>query len=75
MIKVNSNISNITYDVREMVRIVNPKQAAAFWINGAKLYDIYPSRHFETNEPMVVYLFKRSECTELYDKWCKHELK
>lgn len=63
------------YCPADAVRIVNYKQAAAYLVHGAELLDVYPSRDFTTDEPLIVYIFNRKETAELYDLWCKHELK
>lgn len=58
-----------------VVRIVNYKQAAAYITHGAELLDIYASRDYETNDPLLVYIFDRAKTADLYDKWCDHLLK
>jgi hypothetical protein len=73
--KVFSQTTGKSYSPVDVVRIINVKQAAAYINHGAELLDIYGSRDFKTGEPMLVYIFNRSETTALYDLWCKHELK
>ena len=63
------------YAPKDCVRIVNQLQAATYMANGADLLDIYVSRDYKTNRPMMVYIFNRAATTTLYDKWCLHELK
>lgn len=72
--KVLSQVTKEYYVPSETVRIVNGLQAAAYLAHGAKILDIYSSRDFKTNKPIIVYLFGRKDTTELYDAWCKHEL-
>ena len=43
-------------------------------LSGALPVDIYPSLDFKTNKPIFVYLFNRAETSDLYDKWCNHEV-
>lgn len=71
---IKSLVTGIEYRPSEIVRIVNSSQCAAYMTYGAKLLDIYPSRDFKTHKPIVVYIFNRKDTTELYDKWCNHEL-
>lgn len=68
-------ITQKVYCPADVVRIINYKQAAAYLSHGAELIDIYPSRDFTTDEPLIVYIFNRKDTAELYDLWCKHELK
>lgn len=70
-----SDATGLVYDISEMIRIVNSKQAAAYMLHGAKLYDIYATSDYNTGEPILVYLFSKSETKELYDLWLKHELR
>lgn len=73
--KVFSELTKCEYYPSDVVRIVNCKQSAAYLTHGAKLLDMYASRDFKTNEPIIVCIFNRADTTELYDLWCKHELK
>lgn len=72
--KVTSTVTGKTYCPVDVVRIVNFRQSAAYMAHGAELLDIYPSKDFKTNEPLLVYIFDRKATTSLYDLWCKHEL-
>lgn len=72
--KVTSQTTGKSYSPSNVVRIINYRQSAAYMSHGAELLDIYPSKDFKTNEPILVYIFDRSATTELYDLWCKHEL-
>lgn len=75
--KVKSRVTQKEYTATKdkVVRIVNGLQAATYMLHGAELLDLYPSRDFENNRPLFVYIFNRNETTPLYDLWCKHELK
>ena len=72
---VKSKITGKSYDTNKVVRIINPQQVAAYLIHSAEPLDIYASRHYESNVPIVIYLFDREQTKSLYDAWCKHELK
>jgi hypothetical protein len=73
--KVKSCVTGITYSPEEVVRIVNPKQAAAYMNHGAPLIDVYPSfQKDKGGSHIMVFLFNRSDTQELYQRWCKHEL-
>lgn len=72
--KIQSQTTGKTYAPSDVVRIVNQTQATMYMVHGAELLDIYPSRDFKTNKPMMVYIFNRVATMKLYDAWCKHEL-
>lgn len=73
--KITSQVTGITYDPKEVVRILNMKQAAAFCKYGCKIIDVYDSIDFKTGEPIMVILFRKSDTAIPYELWCKHELK
>lgn len=73
-----SDITGKTYTVENMVRIINPKQAATYMANGINPIDIYPS-DFAENKSLppdyrLVYLFDRNETRDLFRRWCEHTL-
>lgn len=72
---VTSKITGKTYDIKKTIRLLNPQQAASYMCNGAEPVDIYASRHYETGNPVLVFLFDRESTKDLYDKWCNHELR
>ena len=65
---VRSTVTNLYYDPREMVKIVNTKQAMLYLKNHCTLYDLWESKG------TLVFLFSRSETTALYEKWLNREL-
>ena len=72
---IKARFSNIEYKAKDCVKILNPFQAALYWCNGVEPVEIYPSRDYETGKPLIVYVFKKSETKEVFDLWCKKELK
>lgn len=52
----------------ETIKIVNYKQISMYIKHGAKPINIFYDR-------TLVFEFDREETRELYDKWCKYELK
>lgn len=72
---VLSNFNQKRYKVSDAIRIVNQKQAAFYWSKGIEPLDIYPSKDFKTNEPIIVYVFSRKESKEsgAYDDWCNRK--
>lgn len=73
--KIIGKYSGKPYLASEAIRIIGAKQAALYWLNGLEPLDIFPSRNYETNEPAIVYVFKKEDTKDLFDLWCKHELK
>ena len=61
-------------DTTSVLRIVNMQQLAAYMANGVELLDIYASRDFKTNKPILVGIVDRKASQKCYDLWCKHEL-
>lgn len=73
--KIIGKFSNKEYLASEAIRILDPNQAALYWANNVEPLDIFPSRDYKTGKALIVYVFKRSETKEVFDLWCKHELK
>lgn len=73
--RIKGKFSNKEYFANEAVRILNPTQAALYWCNNVEPLDIYPSRDIETQKALIVYVFRREETKEVFDLWCKRELK
>lgn len=55
----------------DTVYIANMTQAKLYMRNGAQLLDIL---YDNTKNDALVFVFKRSETKELYEKWNNHEL-
>lgn len=72
-----SQVTGKIYDYfsDDVVRIGNLYQSMAYISNGGELLDIYTSRNRRTNDPILIFVFDRGSVKELYDLWCKHELK
>lgn len=54
-------------DNREVVKIVNLKQAGLYIKNGVKPIDV-------TYTDRLVFIFDKEEAMPLFQKWCDHEL-
>lgn len=74
MNKVKSDFTKKVYDLDKSIRIINMSQLAAYMANDVELLDLYVSRDFKTNKPMLVGVVDREQSREAYDLWCKHEL-
>ena len=63
------------YSIYEVVRIVNPKQYLSYFKNGVYPIDRYTSIDEDTNNIILAVVFLKEETTDVYKKWCNHELK
>lgn len=72
---ITSETTGKTYCPSECIRLVNMKQLAAYMVYGVELQDIYASRDFKTNVPILVGIVKREDSKQAYEKWCNYELK
>lgn len=72
---IQSDYKSKAYKISDAIRILNPKQAAFYWSNHVEPLDIYLSKNFTTNEPVIVYIFSRSQTVDsgVYDAWCRNK--
>lgn len=52
-----------------IVNIINTKQAMLYIKHGIKPLDIYADNN------KLIYVFSKDQTKELFNKWCKYELK
>lgn len=62
------------YGDKDVVRIINPRQIALYWLNGLMPLDVYPSREYKDNKPIIVAMFDKEKSDALYEKWKNFEL-
>lgn len=72
---IKSNLTGVTYNSKEVVRIFNPKQRDLYLMNGIMPKDIYVSVDSDTDEKILVYIFAKEDTREAYNKWLNYELK
>lgn len=70
---IESIFRNKQYKGKDTISILNQKQAAFYWSKKVEPLDIILSESFDTGEPVIVYVFSRSQTQEtgVYDEWCK----
>ena len=68
MIK-HSELTNMNYQIEKTVKIVNTRQAGLYIKHKIPLVDLFWSKN------ALVFVFNREESKEVYDLWCKRELK
>jgi hypothetical protein len=67
-----SAITGKKYDVfDDVIILVNPSQAAWYVSKNVNLLDVRLGNDKKTGNPILLYLFKRSETKEVFDEWCK----
>ena len=69
MNEITSEYRNKKYQTTGSIRVLNARQATFYWSHGVEPLDIYLSKHFETGEPRIVYVFSREDTKPLYDLW------
>lgn len=72
--KIETNLRQMNYLLKDVVRIVNPKQQLLYIKNDIYPIDIYTSIDDKTGNSIIVMIFLRRETSEVYKKWCDHEL-
>lgn len=72
--KVRSAFTKKEYETEKVCRIINMSQLAAYLEYGVELLDLYSSRDYKTNKPILVGVVDKQASYEAYDKWCNHEL-
>lgn len=72
--KIIGKFSGKEYYASEAIRIMNPAQAAAYWVNGVEPLDVYPCRDTERKTPAIAFVFRRNDTKDVFDLWCKHQL-
>ena len=53
----------------DTIKIVNTKQAMLYIKHGVKPVDLFEDRG------VIIYIFDKKKTKELYDSWCKYELR
>ena len=71
---VKSSVTGKMYDPNKSVRIINMQQLAAYMANGVTLLDIYISKDYKTERPILVGIVDKEESYESYKLWCDHRL-
>ena len=70
-----SRLTNKEYCLKDIVRIVNPKQQKLYIKHMVYPIDIYTTSDIETGEDLLIMLFPKKESQPLYMLWQNHELK
>ena len=70
-----SKISGKQYQLKDIVRVIDPKQMKLYVKNEVYPVDMYTTTDIETGEDKLVMLFSKKERQPLYILWKNRELK
>lgn len=70
-----SNITGKCYQLKDVVRVVDPKQCKLYIKHSVYPIDMYTTTDIETGEDKLVMLFSRQQSQPLYILWKNRELK
>lgn len=70
-----SKISGEKYLLKDVVRVVDPKQCRLYIKHDVYPIDMYTTTDIDTKEDKLVMLFSRKESQPLYILWKNRELK
>lgn len=70
-----SNITGKYYQLKDVVRVVDPKQCRLYIKHSVYPIDMYTTTDIETGEDKLVMLFSRQQSQPLYILWKNRELK
>ena len=68
-----SEITGRTYNLFNVVRILNLQQVCFYLKNDVPLEEIEVSEDRKSGAPVLVFYFDRDLSYEAYDKWCKQK--
>lgn len=72
--KIITNLNPTDYYLKDIVRIVNPRQQLLYIKNQVYPIDIYASVDDKTGNNIIVMIFLKTDTTDVYKKWCNYEL-
>ena len=70
-----SKISGKQYQLKDVIRVIDPKQMKLYVKNEVYPVDMYTTTDIETGEDKLVMLFSKKESQSLYILWKNRELK
>ena len=71
---IKSNLKNIEYTEKEVIRIYNRDQQTFYIDYGIYPIDMYTSYAPKNNRKIIVMIFNRNDTKEVYQKWCNYEI-
>lgn len=71
---IKSNLKNMEYTEKEVIRIYNRDQQTFYIDYGIYPIDMYTSYAPKNNRKIIVMIFNRNDTKEVYQKWCNYEI-
>lgn len=71
---IKSNLQNIQYTEKEVVRIYNREQQTFYVDSEVYPIDIYTSYAPKNNRKIIVMIFNKSDTKEIYQKWLNYDV-
>ena len=72
--KTTSKLNGTEYFIKDVVRIINPRQQTLYIKHNLYPVDMYASLDQEGKD-IIVMIFDREASKDLFDAWCNHELR
>ena len=69
-----SKINGQMYSLKDVARVIDQKQQKLYIKHDVYPIDMYTSIDEDTNNIILAVVFLKEETTEVYKKWCNHEL-
>ena len=70
---VKSSFTGKSYDPSKCCRIVNMMQLAFYLDSGVELLDLYTSKDYKTNKPILVGVVDKTDSYDAYNSWCNNK--
>lgn len=70
---VKSDFTGKSYDPNKCCRIVNMMQLAFYMDNDVELLDLYVSKDYRTQKPILVGVVGKEDSYGSYQKWCDNK--
>lgn len=70
---VKSNFTGKIYEPNKSCRILNMTQLAFYMSYGVELLDLYVSKDYKTQKPILVGVVDKSNSYEAYQVWCERK--
>ena len=71
---IKSNFTGKSYDPNKCCRIINMLQLAFYLDKDVELLDLYVSKDYKTNKPMLVGIVDKTSSYEAYKLWCDNKV-
>lgn len=70
---VKSNFTGKIYEPNKSCRILNMTQLAFYMSYGVELLDLYVSKDYKTQKPILVGVVDKTDSYAAYQEWCNRK--